>query len=227
MMLYVATDNQHKMPVPSSMKGSDRFEGWLKVLEWYSRHYGDKCKGWWIDGLDKDYGINYRRRIHQTLKLGNPNAIAASGQYEISDFTHGHCQGNWSRQSKVAKPFYGRWDPDFNIQWHVFQYIGHTWGASGCNKKPEDLVKYAVDVIRGGGVITFDIGTFKEGCFYQLPKNCPTGKKRDGSRIGPFLEIQPDQYKILEAVRDALKNVPASDGSGKSKELPLSECLKS
>jgi hypothetical protein len=37
----------------------------------------------------------------------------------------------------------------------------------------------------------------------------------DGKWIDPYLEIQPNQFKQLEAVRDALKDIPASDGSGK------------
>lgn len=214
LMLYFATDNQYQMPRPPTMKNTDRFEGWLKVAQWYSDHYGTKCKGWWVDGL-WEYVPGYRVNVWQALKHGNPDAIVTSGHYEISDFTHGHCMEDWDRQSKIVKPFYGRWDPEFNIQWHVLQFIGPTWGAPGCDKKPKDLVQYAVDVVRGGGVFTFDLGTFKEGCFHLLPKNSPTGQKPDGSRVGPFLEIQPDQFAILEAVRDALKDIPPSDGSGR------------
>ncbi|MFO7535286.1 MAG: hypothetical protein R6X19_06340 [Kiritimatiellia bacterium] len=210
LMLYLASDNQHKMPQPPAMTYADRFEGWKKVAQWYSSHYGARCKGWWLDGLG-EFIPDYRVNIRQALKDGNPDTIVAC-DYEVSDFTHGHCMENWARQSKVVKPFYGRWDPDFNIQWHVFQFIGPTWGAPGCNKKPEDLVRYAVDVVRGGGVFTFDLGTFTEGCFHQLPADIPTGRKPDGSRIGPFLEIQPDQFAILEAVRDAVKDIPPSDG---------------
>ncbi|MFZ4398164.1 MAG: hypothetical protein ACOYOU_21325 [Kiritimatiellia bacterium] len=217
LMLYIGADSQCKMPRPPTMTDADRFEGWIQVAQWYSDHYGTKCKGWWVDGLE-EFIPGYRVNLCETLKHGNPDAIVTSGHYEISDFNHGHCIGildnpdNWERQRKVVRPFYGRWDRDFNIQWHVLQYIGHTWGAPGCNKQPEDLVQYAVDVVRGGGVFTFDLGTFKEGCFEQLPTACPTGRKPDGSRIGPFLEIQPDQFAILEAVRDAVKNIPPSDG---------------
>lgn len=214
MMLYFATDHQHDMPRPGAMKGADRFDRWVEVAQWYSGHYGAKCKGWWVDGLG-EFTKDYRVNIHRALKHGNPDALVASGTYEISDFVHGHCMPNWGRQRTVVKPYFGRWDADYKIQWQVFQHIGGTWGAPGCNKPTGELVKYAVDVVKGGGVITFDLGTFTEGCFYALPGSCPTGKKPDGSRIGPFLEIQPDQFKVLEAVRDALKDVPVSDGSGR------------
>ncbi|MFZ4396984.1 MAG: hypothetical protein ACOYOU_15325 [Kiritimatiellia bacterium] len=48
-----------------------------------------------------------------------------------------------------------------------------------------------------GGVIAFDIGM----------------SRADGK--GPYLEIQPDQFAQLKAVSAALKDIPASDGSGK------------
>ncbi len=213
LMLYFATDHQFQMPRPTALKGDERFDRWVEVAQWYSDHYGTTCKGWWVDGL-AEFTKDYRVNIHNALKHGNPDSLVASGTYEISDFTHGHCTPYWGRQITAIKPFYGRWDPEYKIQWQVLQYIGGTWGAPGCNKKTEDVVKYAVDVVRGGGVFTFDLGTFTEGCFYALPGSCPTGKKPDGTRIGPFLEIQPDQFKVLEAVRDALQNVPVSDGSG-------------
>jgi len=130
MMLYIATDHQHGMPRPTSLKESDLFDRWIEVAQWYSDHYGTRCKGWWVDGLlefTKDYRIN----IHKALKHGNPQALVASGTLEISDFLHGHCMPDWGRQSKVVKPFFGRWDPDFNIQWHVFQYVGPSWAEPG------------------------------------------------------------------------------------------------
>jgi hypothetical protein len=206
LLLYIATDNQYQMPRPASFRGNDRFQQWIDVARWYSDHYGADCKGWWVDGLE-EFTKDYCRNIHKALKHGNPDALVCSGQYELSDMLHGHCRPEWYRQSLVVKPFYGRWDPDFNIQWHVFQYVGGTWGAPGCTKKTEDLVKYASDVVRGGGVITFDLGTFKKSCFWQYPSNQPAG---DG--VGPYLEIQPDQFEQLKAVRDALQKIPVSDG---------------
>ena len=220
LMLYIATDNQHKMPLPGTMRSKERFDRWVEVAQWYSDHYGTKCKGWWVDGLS-EFTPGYCAAIHKALKHGNPDALVASGQYELSDFVHGHCQPDWNRQSKFVKPFFGRWDPDFNIQWQVFQYMGHHWGEPGCGRRTEDLVNYAVDVVRGGGVITFDMGAFTELNFGKR-EDRRTGVKSDGTRIGPFLEIQPDQYKVLEAVRDALKDIKPSDGSGKTVRPPRS-----
>lgn len=212
LMLYYAADNQHKMPLPEGMDDRERYKLWLEVARWYALHYGTRCKGWWVDGLT-ELVPGYCAAIHQALKEGNPQGIVSSGQYELSDFVHGHCQPDWERQRQYVKPYYGRWDPDFRIQWQVLQYLGPTWGAPGLDKKTEDFIEYAVDVVKGGGVITFDIGTFKDGAFYKMPSEFPKGIGANGERLGPFLEIQDDQYKLLEKVRDALKDIPASDGS--------------
>jgi hypothetical protein len=198
MMLYVAVDNQHRLPMPKEFKGGDRFENWLKVLQWYSDHYGKKCKGWWVDGLNGDFVKDYRIRVVQALKHGNPDAIVACGQHEISDFLHGHCDPNWGGHLRMTRPYFGRWDPEFHNQWHAFQYVGPYWGAPGCNKKTEDLVRYASEIIKGGGVITFDLGVHKLVA---------------GKDTGPFLEIQPDQMEQLKAVRNAVKDMPVSDGA--------------
>lgn len=210
MMLYFnAGDLFHKMPKPASLEGEAGFKKWVEVAKWYSTHYGDKCKGWWVDGLT-DYCPGYCQDIHNALKAGNKNSLVASGQYELSEFVHGHC-GGWERQREVVKPFYGRWDPDFGIQWQVFQYIGSTWGEASTAWDEQEFVDYAADVIRGGGVFTFDLGTFDTGCFYSL-EQYPTGKREDGSRIGPRLEIYPNQFEVLKKVRDRLKDIPVSDG---------------
>jgi len=200
LMLYMATDNQYKLPVPDDMTGNDRYEHWLEVMQWYADHYGTRCAGWWIDGLSGKIGPkDYTERVHLALRHGNPDALLASGTYGLSDFTHGHANmANWKDQQIHMLPYYGRWDPDYHIQWHAFQYLGPTWAAAGIGKPTPQLVAYASKVIRGGGVITFDIGTFSRD------KNDPV----------PHLSIQPDQMALLHTLRDALKAIPVSDGSG-------------
>ncbi len=195
-MFYTSTDTQYGLPSPAGMSREARYGDWLKVLRWYSDHYGKLCRGWWLDGLN-EFIPDYRVNVVAAVKHGNPDALVCSGSYEISDFLHGHCEpGNWNKQRRLARPFFGRWDPVYNIQWHAFLTIGSTWGATDAPKKTEDLVKYASDIVKGGGVITFDVGTFK-------------------GAVGPFLEIQPRQFEQLKAVGKALKDIPASDGSGR------------
>jgi hypothetical protein len=208
-MLYIATDTQYGLPCPSSFtKETDRFENWLKVVEWYSDHYGQRCLGWWTDGLDQDWTTSYRRRMHNALKRGNPDAIVASSSYGLSEFTHGHCDSDWELQQRNRKPYYGRWDPVYKIQWHVLQYLGHYWATMDTAHSTKSIVDYAVDVVRGGGVITFDIGT----CKMVNDKHTET-----------LLEIPEGQMAQLYAVRDALKKIIPSDGSGKNQFSSVGE----
>lgn len=201
LMLYMATDNQYKLPRPPEMEGNARFEHWLEAMQWYSDHYGAKCAGWWIDGLYANTGPkDYTERVHAALRHGNPDGLLASGTYGLSDFTHGHANmGSWDSQRKFMLPYFGRWDPEYKIQWHVFQYLGPTWAAAGIGRSEAQMREYFEKVIKGGGVITFDLGTFPN-------------QKDD---VVPRLEIPKEQMALLRTLRDALKKIPASDGSGK------------
>lgn len=200
MMLYLSMNNQFKLPRPASFtKETDRFENWLKVIEYYSTYYGEKCVGWWLDALDEDWTTDYRRRSHEALKLGNPNTVIASASYGLSEYTHGHCETSWELQQQVRKPYFGRWEPRYRIQWHVLQYLGNNWAKMDTTRSTASIVKYATDVIKGGGVITFDIGT-------EVYVN--------DMHVNTLLEIPEGQMTQLLAVKDAVESVRPSDGPG-------------
>jgi len=207
LMLYIVATDQHQLPSPAGWTDADCDANWLEAVRWYSDHYGTLCQGWWVDGMtttNPKKGPNWRSpeypvRFAEALRRGNPGAIVGASIYGISDFLHGHCiGGQWEKQRTIVRPFFGRWDPDFNLQWHVLQYVGSYWGATDTPKQTTDLVQYAVDVVRGGGVFTFDVGSYKIV---------------DGRTV-PCLEIPPGQMAQLRAVRDALRPIPPSDGRG-------------
>ena len=207
MMLYLATDNQHCLPRPKGFNGRDRFAHWIQVAQWWSDHYGKHCKGWWVDGS----GVlteTEMRALEQALHHGNPDALVGLGRLKYSDYMNGHCVG-WEHQRTHVKPFWGQWDPESKIQWHALLHLGPQWGSPGTPKPTGELVEYAADIIKGGGVITFDLGAFTKGTFYG--KNM-VGEKNH--RVGPYLRIQDDQMAQLRAVRDALRDIPVSDGKG-------------
>ncbi|HQK36308.1 MAG TPA: alpha-L-fucosidase [Bacteroidales bacterium] len=200
MMLYLSMNNQFKLPRPESFKNeTDRFENWLKVIEYYSTYYGKKCSGWWIDALDEDWTTNYRARVHESLKRGNPAAITASSSYGLSEYTHGHCESSWELQQKVRKPYFGRWEPRYKIQWHVLQYLGRDWAKRDTAHSTASMVKYAADIIKGGGVITFDVGT-------EIYVN--------NKHINTVLNIPEGQMIQLLEVKKAVQAINPSDGSG-------------
>lgn len=194
----------------TSMKG-ERI--WLECLQWYSDHYGKAASGWWVDGLN-GYSENYNKELREALLHGNKKAIITSGDYEESDFIHGHCTGKWEEQQKRL-PTQGRLDEKYGIQWHAFQYLGHSWAAKGVDHTTESIVNYATEVIKLGGVITFDIGTFQETC-----NTCPVRRNNRGIIIfdigtfqerpkieGPTLFIPDDQFEQLKAVKNAVANI--------------------
>jgi hypothetical protein len=196
LMLYIMADRQHALPPPDGWTEADRYENWIAVARWYSDHYGVLCRGWWVDFLNDDYTYDFRRRFTAALRHGNPDALLASSQYELSDFLHGHCLGahapdsgpDWAHQRVYGKPYFGRWDPDFGIQWHALQYLGSYWGAVDAAHPTDELVTYAADIIRGGGVLTFDVGAYRF---------------ENGVTV-PCLDILPAQFAQLAAVRAAL-----------------------
>ena len=204
LMLYTSTEN-YLLPGVHSEKA-----GWFKTrdnkatkgspegaahtleaIQWYADHYGDKVTGWWLDGL-AELVPNYRVDMHKAVLHGNPNAVVTSASHTLSDFLHGHCTADWKRQQKYL-PEYGRWDETYQIQWHAFQYLGRSWGERSKARSTESIVNYATNVIKAGGIITFDVGTFDE------PKK--------GAVEGPFLEILEPQLEQLMAIKDAVAKI--------------------
>lgn len=162
---------------------------WAEVLRWYSDHYGEAASGWWLDGLN-EWAPNYRRRVHAAISHGNPDALVTSATHSLSDFNHGHCTHNWKAQQKRLPPKSGRWFEPYNIQWHAFITMGHSWAARGTAHSTESVVDYASKVVQGGGVITFDIGAFDRKPY-----------------VGPYLFVPEDQMQQLRAVGKALKEI--------------------
>jgi hypothetical protein len=59
---------------------SDQYvNNWADVVAEYSRRYGDRVKGWWVDGCYAHIGYNEQRWriLAKALKAGNPRAIIA------------------------------------------------------------------------------------------------------------------------------------------------------
>lgn len=156
-------------------------EKWASVLEEYAIRYGEKIKGWWIDGCYKEY-FGYTDDLlelyYKACKKGNPNALVAMNNgvsesgisvgYEKEDFTCG--ERNYFDFIPTQR-IYG------NAQAHILaplgtadSGIGQTWGSFGSSYTKEYLADYVEKVHKAGGVVSIDVGTYRDGKFDEEQK---------------------------------------------------------
>ncbi|MBO5374863.1 MAG: hypothetical protein J6A54_05405, partial [Clostridia bacterium] len=151
----------------------DFVKRWASVLEEYSLRYGDRVKGWWVDGCYKDafkYTDEMLRVLYDACKAGNPDAIVALNgglgnefkpNFEGEDFVCGEFNelGHFPKsrftdgaQAHVLAPL-GTGDCG----------IGATWGSFGLGYDKQYITDYVCDLHDAGGVVTFDIGVYRDG----------------------------------------------------------------
>ncbi|MBQ8295813.1 MAG: alpha-L-fucosidase [Clostridia bacterium] len=159
---------------------------WASVLEEYAVRYGDKIKGWWIDGCYKEY-FKYTDDLleiyYKACKKGNPDALVALNNGVWDDkietgYTHEDflCGERTDFDLIPKQRFYG------NAQAHLMAPLGVTpqnedlkeliesmigpgWGSFGVKRTKEYLADYVKKVNQAGGVVTFDIGVYRDGKF--------------------------------------------------------------
>ena len=155
-------------------------ERWASVLEEYSVRYGDKIKGWWIDGCYKDY-FKYTDELlelyYKACKKGNPEALVALNNgvskgdmengYKYEDFL---CGERNDFDLVPTQRFYG------NAQAHVLaplgvapedkvDIVGPGWGCFGVKRDREYLADYLRRATAAGAVVSFDMGVHRDGRF--------------------------------------------------------------
>jgi len=145
---------------------SDQYvQNWAVVAAEYSRRYGDKVKGWWVDGCYAHIGYNETRWriLSQGVKAGNRNAIIAlnnpamayaNSSTDCDDFTTGEVNAFSDIPAE-------RWRD--GKQFHVLSYLGPDWGRPGCRYDLAFLADYVSQVKEAGGVVTIDIALFRDG----------------------------------------------------------------
>ena len=159
---------------------TDRFvENWAAVLEEYALRYGDKIKGWWIDGC-YDY-IGYTPEILDIYKnaarKGNPNAIVA--------FNNGvrlaQCPQKWGNEDFTAgESTEFCYIPDRRFvdgaQMHRLLTLGYRndspqcddmvgWCSTGLLVSGGYLRDYINRAHKNGAVTTIDIKVYPDGSF--------------------------------------------------------------
>ena len=158
---------------------------WASVLEEFAVRYGDRVKGWWIDGCYDGY-LNYSDDLlayyEKAVRKGNPDAAIAMNN-GVFDY--------YARYSKHADFTAGEFN-DFRViprsrfvgtaQAFTLIPLGKaekewmSWGCRGCKRDAAFVADYVSLVNRAGGVVAIDVHVNDDGSF------------------------EPDQLEVLRAV---------------------------
>ena len=154
-------------------------EKWASVLEEYAVRYGDKIKGWWIDGCYKDwfkYTDELLELYYKACKKGNPSALVSLNPGLKDSIELGFTYEDFLCGEQIdfvfipEQRFYG------NAQAHILAPLGvgectiGGWGVFGVKRDAEYLTDYIQKVHEAGGVLTIDIGVYRDGKFDEEQK---------------------------------------------------------
>jgi len=216
LMLYYTGDGPVRDPECRARSGLTSpipmawVENWAKVLECFARRYGDKVKGWWIDGcFVKHGGYGYTpeklRLYEQAIRAGNPNAIIAfnnpdscedlevTSYMPFQDYTAG--EKNHFR----CLPRTGRFVD--GEQWHVLTFLGSWWGCPGVRLRTRELAEYLYLVNRDGGAVTIDVMCYWDGGLERSQINTLAGLRTALARMRDTAERSKENLAFLRPAR--------------------------
>lgn len=192
LMLYFTGDGPYQDDVAGNAFGyrnagkvtPEYLDKWCSVLEEYSRRYGGKVKGWWIDGMSAWRGYDDPenvRRITEAAKAGNPDAIVACNHYGVINEWGGartqvrngtkYCDYTAGEmiyfEDVPVQPFIH----NTKCRWHILSHLAKApgqeayngWGQPGSNYTPEYLREWYTKVHEHGGVVSIDMCVFRDG----------------------------------------------------------------
>ncbi len=168
---------------PGNVKVTKQFvEKWASVLEEYSKKYGKKVKGWWLDGCYKIIGYDDEllKIMTDAARAGNADAVCGCNYYGVLDeygcvvkqVRSGTNYCDFSGGEMVyledipAAPFF-----ENGSRWHILTHLGASkdmyeyngWGCDGVRYSAEYLKDYYNKVHKHGGVVTLDICVYRDG----------------------------------------------------------------
>jgi len=150
-------------------------ETWGSVVAEYGLRYGDRIKGWWVDGCyfkhgglkwtDDNLGI-----LAKALKTGNPKRIIALNPgVELAPYSihEDYIAGEMNSFEALPESRFleGR-------QWHILSFLGASlngnylaagWGRPGVNYSQGEFVNYLGMVNSRGGVVSIDVMLYRDG----------------------------------------------------------------
>ena len=212
MMIYVNLRLDPRGACPAEVR--EAMGGWppddklvenvAEVYGEFSRRYGDRVAGWWVDGawLPEFKKSPHREKwfatIAKALRSGNPDAAIAFNQGLID--RHGMIR--YSPQNDYTAGEMGdlefvpedRWVDGAQCQ--LWTYLGTHWSLSGLRFSDRELCDYARRVVKNGGALTFEVGTIGRTNRKSKPGSDPK------SELGSIDPRQVEQVRtVVEAVR--------------------------
>jgi len=205
---------------------------WAEVIREYAERYGDKAKGWWVDGCYRTHG-NYTYDdeklglLARALKAGNSRRIIALNNgvdpYVLpysrhEDFTCGEQEAFFDRP--VSRWVLGE-------QWHILSFLGHPllenplgtgWGQPGVRYSREDLAEYISEVNHAGGVVSIDVMLFRDGGLDRSQLELLKGLRREMEKHLKRDIIPPGNLAFRKPTRllslDGWQALDVNGGSG-------------
>ena len=149
-------------------QSEDYVRHWASVVREYGQRYGDKVKGWWVDGCYPWIGYDEKKLgiMAEAVKAGNPKRIIAlnvgvqdkvRAYTQWEDFTTGE-------QNEFKDVPESRWVG--GEQWHILSFLGCShqgWAMPGSKYKKQELASYVRRVTEHGGVVSIDVMLYRDG----------------------------------------------------------------
>ena len=157
---------------PRTMVTKEFCVKWSSVLKEYALRYGDKVKGWWMDGFYDLFGYcdALMELYYDAAKAGNPNAVMAFNNGVKKDlykrfYKEEYTSGEFNDFTVIPKaPLID------GARAHILAPLGvsadgNPWGQKGTNRDKEYMRNYVETVNRAGGRVTIDVYISDEGDF--------------------------------------------------------------
>ena len=157
---------------------AEYLEYWMQIHEHWSKKWGTKVDGWWVDGCYKkeirfpeDEPPNLKT-LKNAMLAGNPEAIVTfnggKGVYVYSpheDYTAGEisrklpdCPGPWVEEGREGQSMDGH-----RSRFHILTYLGEKWGRGKPRYSDEQIVEFATGITSKDGFVSFDVPPQKNG----------------------------------------------------------------
>lgn len=135
------------------------------VLQEYAVRYGDRVRGWWVDGCYTyfNYSDAKLQPYHDAIRVGNANGLVGLNggvkhpiaRYSVwEDYTCG--ESDDFTEVPVSRFVNGS-------QWHTLGYIGDSWASAGVRYNASYMRSYVRAVEAVGGAVTVDAQLFRNG----------------------------------------------------------------